>query len=249
MPEVRDKPVAAGADTDGSSQAAAASVPPRSAASDSMLADDEVVARVRGGDLLSFEILMRRHNRTIFRAARAILRSDDEAEDVMQHAYLRAFEHLHDYQGQARFAAWITRIAVYEALARLRRRKLVTPLDECDAEEADMTSTQQQQSSPEQRVSDAELRAITEAAIDELPRDFRLVFVLRAIEQMSVADVAESLGVPEQTVKTRFFRARLRLQQILMNQLTGASETVYDFHLVRCDRVVNAVLERVTASR
>lgn len=247
MPEVRQNPVVAGGDSDGSSQAAAPPEVPRSRASDSVLTDDEVVARVRGGDLLSFEILMRRHNRTIFRAARAILRSDDEAEDVMQHAYLRAFEHLGEYQGQARFAAWITRIAVYEALARLRRRKFVTPLDECEAEEADMTSTQQ--SSPEQRVSDAELRAITEAAIDELPRDFRLVFVLRAIEQMSVADVAESLGVPEQTVKTRFFRARLRLQQILMNQLTGASETVYDFHLVRCNRVVNAVLARVTASR
>jgi RNA polymerase sigma-70 factor (ECF subfamily) len=247
MPEVRQKPSAAAADCDGSSQAPRSPEAPRPAASDSVLADDEVVSRVRAGDLLAFEILMRRHNRTIFRAARAILRSDDEAEDVMQHAYLRAFEHLHDYQGQARFAAWITRIAVYEALARLRRRKLVTPLDECDVEEAEMTSAQQ--SSPEQRVSDAELRAITEAAIDELPRDFRLVFVLRAIEQMSVADVAESLGVPEQTVKTRFFRARLRLQQILMNQLTGASEAVYEFHLVRCNRVVNAVLERVTGSR
>jgi RNA polymerase sigma-70 factor (ECF subfamily) len=211
------------------------------------LGDDEVVARVRGGDLLAFEILMRRHNRTIFRAARAILRSDDEAEDVMQHAYVRAFEHLADYQGQARFAAWITRIAVYEALARLRRRKFTTPLDDCDADEAEMTATHLL--TPEQRVSDAELRAITEAAIDELPRDFRLVFVLRAVEQMSVADVAECLGVPAQTVKTRFFRARLRLQQILMSRLDAASETAFEFHLSRCNRVVNAVLARLRAAR
>lgn len=209
----------------------------------SELSDDEVVARVRGGDLLLFEILMRRHNRTIFRAARAILRSDDEAEDVMQHAYVRAFEHLADYQGQARFAAWITRIAVYEALARLRRRKFTTPLDECGADEAEMTVTHL--SSPEQRVSDAELRAITEAAIDELPRDFRLVFVLRAVEQMSVADVADCLGVPAQTVKTRFFRARLRLQQILMSHLDAVSERAYEFHLTRCDRVVNAVFSQL----
>ena len=213
----------------------------------SELTDDEVVARVRGGDLLLFEILMRRHNRTIFRAARVILRSDDEAEDVMQHAYVRAFEHLGDYQGQARFSAWITRIAVYEALARLRRRKFTTPLDDCDADEAEMTATHLL--TPEQRVSDAELRSITEAAIDELPRDFRLVFVLRAIEQMSVADVAESLGVPAQTVKTRFFRARLRLQQILMSRLDAASEQAYEFHLSRCDRVVNAVLERLKQVR
>lgn len=211
------------------------------------LSDDEVVARVRGGDLLLFEILMRRYNRTIFRAARAILRSEDEAEDVMQHAYVRAFEHLADYQGQARFAAWITRIAVYEALARLRRRKFTTPLDECSAEEAEMTATHL--SSPEQRVSDAELRAITEAAIDDLPRDFRLVFVLRAVEQMSVADVADCLGVPAQTVKTRFFRARLRLQQILMSHLDAASERAYEFHLTRCDRVVTAVFSRLELAR
>jgi len=213
----------------------------------SELSDDEVVTRVRGGDLLAFEILMRRHNRTLFRAARAILRSDDEAEDVMQHAYLRAFEHLDDYQGRARFAAWLTRIAVYEALARLRRRKFVTPLEDCDVDEAEMTSTHP--STPEQRVSDAELRAITEAAIDALPRDFRLVFVLRAVEQMSVADVAECLGVPPQTVKTRFFRARLRLQQLLLKQLDGASGQAYAFHLVRCDRVVHAVLSQLTAPR
>ncbi|HWA70959.1 MAG TPA: RNA polymerase sigma factor [Polyangiaceae bacterium] len=245
MPEVHQK--GADAVAIGSSPAVAAPERPRLSASDLEVVDDEVVARVRGGDLLAFEILMRRHNRTIFRAARAILRSDDEAEDVMQHAYLRAFEHLGDYSGQARFAAWITRIAVYEALARLRRRKFVTPLDECEVEEAEMNSTQQ--ANPEQRVSDAELRVITEAAIDQLPRDFRLVFVLRAVEQMSVADVAASLGVPAQTVKTRFFRARLRLQQILMSQLAGASETAYEFHLVRCDRVVNAVLDRVLSSR
>lgn len=211
------------------------------------LSDDEVVARVRAGDLLLFEVLMRRHNRTLFRAARAILRSDDEAEDVMQHAYVRAFEHLADYQGQARFAAWITRIAVYEALARLRRRKFTTPLDECGAHESEMTATYL--SSPEQRVGDAELRAITEGAIDELPRDFRLVFVLRAVEQMSVADVADCLGVPAQTVKTRFFRARLRLQQILMSRLDAASESVYDFHLTRCDRVVQAVFSRLELAR
>jgi RNA polymerase sigma-70 factor (ECF subfamily) len=240
---MHDKPSLGGASTDIATRGPLLAGRAALSAPRSELDDDEVVQRVRGGDLLLFEILMRRHNRTIFRAARAILRSDDEAEDVMQHAYVRAFEHLGDYQGQARFSAWITRIAVYEALARLRRRKFVTPLEDCDADEAEMTATHLL--TPEQRVSDAELRAITEAAIDELPRDFRLVFVLRAVEQMSVADVAECLGVPAQTVKTRFFRARLRLQQILMSRLDAVSEQAYEFHLSRCDRVVDAVLERL----
>src|SRR4051794_33661328 len=92
--------------------------------------DDEIVARVLAGDRLSFEVLMRRHNQLLYRAARAILRSDDEAEDVMQHAYLRAFEHLADYQGRARFSTWLTRIAVHEAFARLRRQKRVGQLDD-----------------------------------------------------------------------------------------------------------------------
>ncbi len=206
--------------------------------------DDEVVARIRAGDRLLFEVLMRRHNRTVFRAARAILRSDDEAEDVMQHAYVRAFEHLGEYEGRARFSTWLTRIAIYEAFARLRRRERVALLED-SAEGGDaMVDTE---ASPEQRVGDAELRVITEAAIDDLPRDFRVVFVLRAVEQMSVADVAASLGIPEDTVKTRYFRARQRLRRSLLERLDASAERTYEFYLDRCDRVVLAVLERLAA--
>ena len=208
-------------------------------ASPSEFSDDEVVARVRGGDLLLFEILMRRHNRTIFRAARAILRSDDEAEDVMQHAYVRAFEHLGEYQGRARFATWVTRIAVYEAFKRLRQQKRLDALDESSEEDQAMTA---HSPTPEQQVSDQELRVITEAAIDQLPCDFRTVFVLRAVEQMSVADVAESLDIPEDTVKTRYFRARMRLRKNLLQRLQGAETQTFGFHLSRCDRVVAAVM-------
>jgi RNA polymerase sigma-70 factor (ECF subfamily) len=200
------------------------------------LDDDEVVARVRAGDRLLFEVLMRRHNRKVFRAARAILRSDDEAEDVMQHAYVRAFEHLAEYEGRARFSVWLTRIAVYEALARLRKRKRVGSLDEAGEEGETMAD---QQATPEQRASDAELRVIAEAAIDELPVDFRTVFMLRAVEQMSVADVAESLGIPEDTVKTRYFRARQRLRSSLLARLDASTGRTFEFYLDRCDRVVS----------
>ncbi|HKY38181.1 MAG TPA: RNA polymerase sigma factor [Polyangiaceae bacterium] len=204
--------------------------------------DDEVVARVRAGDRLLFEVLMRRHNRKVFRAARAILRSDHEAEDVMQHAYVRAFEHLAEYQGRARFSVWLTRIAVYEALARLRRRKRVGPLEEANEEGNTMAD---QQATPEQKASDAELRLLTEAAIDELPEDFRIVFMLRAVEQMSVADVAECLGIPEDTVKTRYFRARQRLRNSLLARLDASTERTFEFYLDRCNRVVAGVFERL----
>jgi RNA polymerase sigma-70 factor (ECF subfamily) len=208
------------------------------------LSDDEIVARVRAGEHALFEILMRRHNRKVFRAVRAVLRSDDEAEDVMQHAYLRAFEHLAEYQGRARFSTWLTRIAIYESFARLRRQKRVGQLDEATAKSEAMAD---QRATPEQRVSDAELRVITEAAIDALPDDFRVVFVLRAVEQMSVADVADSLAIPEDTVKTRYFRARERLRKSILERLDEATPAAFDFLGPRCDRIVARVLPLLAA--
>jgi RNA polymerase sigma-70 factor (ECF subfamily) len=208
------------------------------------LSDDEIVARVRAGEHALFEILMRRHNRKVFRAVRAVLRSDDEAEDVMQHAYLRAFEHLAEYQARARFSTWLTRIAIYESFARLRRQKRVGQLDEATAEGEAMAD---QRATPEQRVSDAELRVITEAAIDALPDDFRVVFVLRAVEQMSVADVADTLAIPEDTVKTRYFRARERLRKSILERLDEATPAAFDFLGPRCDRIVARVLPLLAA--
>jgi RNA polymerase sigma-70 factor (ECF subfamily) len=208
---------------------------------DRLLTDDELVARVLAGDTAVFEILMRRHNQTLFRATRAILRSDDEAEDVMQHAYLRALEHLGEYEGRARFSTWLTRIAVYEALGRLRRQRRLEQLSDHDIDTEDSMAVKPP--TPEQRASDAELRTITEAAIDALPQDFRVVFVLRAVEQMSVAEVSECLEIPQETVKTRFFRARQRLRLSLIEQLDSAAQSAYEFHLLRCDRVVTRVFE------
>jgi RNA polymerase sigma-70 factor (ECF subfamily) len=208
---------------------------------DRLLTDDELVARVQAGETAVFEILMRRHNQTLFRATRAILRSDDEAEDVMQHAYLRALEHLGEYEGRARFSTWLTRIAVYEALGRLRRQRRLEQLSDHDIDTEDSMAVKPP--TPEQRASDAELRTITEAAIDALPQDFRVVFVLRAVEQMSVAEVSECLEIPQETVKTRFFRARQRLRLSLIEQLDSAAQSAYEFHLLRCDRVVTRVFE------
>jgi len=204
--------------------------------------DDALVGRVRGGDLVAFELLMRRHNRRLFRAARAIVRSDDEAEDVMQHAYVRAFEHLSSYAGRARFSTWLTRIAVYEALRRLRQSRRARAFnDSVEAQE----KLSVPQFTPEQTASDAELRSIIEAAIDALPLVFRTVFVLRAVEQMNVADVAMALSIPDETVKTRYFRARQRLREQILERIEGVERQAFPFYLLRCDRVVAAVLSRL----
>jgi len=207
------------------------------------LSDQAVIARVRDGEHWCFEILMRRHNRRVFRATRAILKRDDEAEDVMQEAYVRAYEHLGEFRGEASFATWITRIAIHEAFSRKRREQRFAPLDSAPAESTIMSLESPR--SPEQQVNDQQLRAVLERAIDALPDEFRAVFVLRAVEQMSGAEVAACLEIPEETVKTRLHRARLRLQEVVVHALDAHSTRAFEFHLTRCDRVVTAVFERL----
>jgi len=210
------------------------------------LTDQAVVARILSGEHCCFEILMRRHNRRVFRATRAILRRDDEAEDVMQEAYVRAYEHLAEFRGEASFATWITRIAIHEALARKRREQRLEPLDSAPEQPTAMSA--QSPRSPEQEVNDQQLRAVLERAIDALPDDFRAVFVLRAVEQMTGAEAALCLDIPEETVKTRLHRARLRLQEVIVHSLDAHSTHAFEFHLTRCDRVVKGVLDRLGVS-
>jgi len=206
------------------------------------LTDEEIVARVCRGERALFEQLMRRHNARVYRVARAVLRDDDQAEDVMQDAFVRAYEHLREFEGRARFSTWLTRIALYEAFARARKGKRLTELD-AQLEEPAMAT--QQSASPEQQLSDAEMRSSIEAAVAELPDEFRTVFVLRAVEGMSGAETAECLGIPEETVKTRLHRARARLKEALVEDLEPNFPALYAFHLSRCDRVVAAVMRRI----
>ena len=210
------------------------------------LSDQAVIARIRDGEHWCFEILMRRHNRRVFRATRAILKRDDEAEDVMQEAYVRAYEHLEEFRGEASFATWLTRIAIHEALARKRREQRFDPLDSAPQQATLMPLESPR--NPEQAVNDQQLRAVLERAIDALPDEFRAVFVLRAVEQMSGAEAALCLDIPEETVKTRLHRARLRLQEVIVHALDESSTHAFEFHLTRCDRVVKGVLDRLGVS-
>lgn len=207
----------------------------------SLMDDDQVIERVCAGEIELFEVVMRRYNQRIYRTVRSILRDDDEAVDVMQEAYLNAYSHLRDFSGRARFSTWLTRIAVHEAFARLRRRRRLEPLEDSDSEDL-MTS---QTPGPDERASDGELRVFLEEAVDTLPETFRTTFMLRAVEHLSVAETAEVLGIPEETVKTRHHRARERLQNALTERVGDALPQLFGFHRPRCDKVVAYVLARI----
>lgn len=206
------------------------------------MTDESIVSAVLDGETQLFEHLMRRNNRRIYRAALSILRDDREAEDVMQDAYVRAYEHLRDFDHRARFSTWLTRIAIHEALARVRRTRKHAPLDSVSE---DHVMQQPPPPTPEQRASDTEMRGVLERAIQALPDDFRTVFMLRAVEEMSGVETAACLGIPEDTVKTRLHRARGRLQEILLAELEPKATGAFDFQAPRCDRVVYGVLQRL----
>jgi RNA polymerase sigma-70 factor (ECF subfamily) len=214
--------------------------PARVALSDrGTLSDEEIVSRVLGGERPLFELLMRRYNERIYRTVRSVLRDDAEAEDAMQQAYVDAFQHLGDFAGRARFSTWLTRIALNEALARRRRNHPEVAGDEAMEPVADPRR------SPEQRASDGELQRILADAIDQLPEHYRTVFVLRAVQGLSIDETAESLDLNEDTVKTRLHRARHLLQSAILLRTEPQLESALPFPATRCDRVVAAVLQRL----
>jgi RNA polymerase sigma-70 factor (ECF subfamily) len=213
------------------------------------LTDEEAVARVLGGETALFEVLVRRYNQRLYRVARAIVTSEDEAEDVMQQAYVNAFTHLRQFEGRARFGTWLTRIAVNEAFARLRRRgrfEEAGPMTESSEDPLDRLPSGTP--SPEDEASRRELRGLLESAFDALPEMYRSVFLLREVEAASTTEAAECLGVSEDTVKTRLHRARGLLRRELFDRAGLTAAALFPFHLSRCDRVLAGVFARLGLS-
>jgi RNA polymerase sigma-70 factor (ECF subfamily) len=209
------------------------------------LSDDQVVARIISGQTALFEVLMRRHNERVYRAARAITKDEREAEDVMQQAYVNAYTHLRQFDGRAQFSTWLTRIAVHESLARLRRRTRYTTFgpEELYTQESAMYSSSTPD--PERQAFSRELGRLLERAIDRLPDGAREVFMLRQVEGMSTAEVAMALDLSEDAVKARFSRARAALRRDLSDQVGTAAADTFRFLRPRCDRIVAAVLARI----
>lgn len=206
--------------------------------------DEEVVGRVLAGDAALFEILMRRHNQRIYRIVRSILDDDGEAEDVMQDAYVRAYQHLGQFEGRSTFVTWLTRIAMHEAFARAEKRRRQTSLDD-DEILADMKSTLASTDNPEQNVAHLELQKALEAAILSLPPKYRTVMIVRDVEEMSTAEAASALEISEEAVKVRLHRARALVKRALYRQSGASVRELFAFPATRCDRVVAAVFARI----
>jgi RNA polymerase sigma-70 factor (ECF subfamily) len=218
---------------------------------DGALSDEDVVARVRGGDTAVFEILMRRYNQRLFRAARAIVRDDADAEDAVQQAYLAAYAHLDQFAGTARFSTWLTRIAVREALGKLRTRKRrgETELDTDTVQESMTMSHGGDEPSPEAHAARRELLGVLESAVDALPEIYRVVFMMREVELMSTNETAEVLELSEEAVKVRLHRARAMLREALFEKVDKQLPGSFPFMGARCDRIVAAVMAKLPPRR
>jgi RNA polymerase sigma-70 factor (ECF subfamily) len=222
---------------------------------DKDLPDAELARRIAAGDEQAFTLLMRRHNQALYRTARSIVKDDAEAEDVVQDTYLLAYRGIDKYRGEARLLTWLTRIAVNEAIMRTRkagRRAEIMPMDgnaDWENENAEVNMAGAQPEQPERAALRAEARDLIEKKIDALPEAFRTVFVLRALEEMTVEETAACLGIPEATVRSRYFRARSILREALSRELDIALEEAFSFAGERCDRIVAGVLGRFANMR
>lgn len=207
--------------------------------------DEEVVGRVKAGDTALYELIMRRYNQRLYRIARAILRDDAEAEDVMQAAYVRAYQYLHQFAGRALFSTWLTRIAVHEALARLRSRNRNLQIDEAEQDGELIMNMVETSLDPEQRACKAELGQLLEEAVLGLPEQYRTVVILRDVEEMSTSETAAALDLTEQNVKVRLHRGRAMARGWLFARVGTKAKSAFPFMGVRCDRVVHGVFERL----
>jgi len=206
--------------------------------------DEAVVARVVAGEVALFEVLMRWHNQRLYRIVRSILDDDGEAEDVMQDAYVRAYQHLKQFENRSTFVTWLTRIAMHEAFARAGRLKRYTSLD-CEEVLAETKLTQLSTDSPERNVANRELQTALKAAILTLPPKYRSIIMLRDVEEMSTAEAASALEISEETVKVRLHRARAQVRRALYQQSGRCARELFTFPATRCDRIVAAVLARI----
>ena len=205
-------------------------------------ADTELIASILAGDMRAMEALMRLHNRTLYRTARAILRDEAEAEDAVQEAYLQAFRALSTFRGESKLSTWLVRITANEALRRRRRNARTA---EAAAPDFDPDSLASGEAGPESDAQRAEMRRLLEARIDALPDSYREVFMLRGLEELSVEETAGVLGIPEATVRTRYFRARGLLRQSMAGDVDTTLEDAFAFAGLRCDRMIREVFAKL----
>jgi RNA polymerase sigma-70 factor, ECF subfamily len=211
------------------------------------LSDEEIVERILAGDTALYEVVMRRYNTRLYRVARAILKNDGEAEDVMQDAYVRTFQHLGEFEGRAKFSTWLTRIAVHEALARAQKARRFEDWDNMNENQQNKTGATLLRSTPESEAASVEMSKILEQAIESLPEQYRAVVMMRDVEEMTTAETAECLSLTEDNVKIRLHRAHGMLRKELYANARISAADAFPFHAPRCDRVVANVFARLAA--
>ncbi|RUM07953.1 RNA polymerase sigma factor [Rhizobium chutanense] len=217
----------------------------------STLSDAELVPLAKQGNEPAIRAIVQRHNQRLFRTARAVIRNDGEAEDVVQAAYIKAFTNLATFRGEAELSTWLTRITLNEALGRVRQQKNTTTLEEIDMQttspggEVLQFPSSLSATDPETELSRSQARQLLEHAVDELPDDFRAIFVLRDVEGMNTEEAASYLGIRPETAKTRLHRARKMMRQSIEKRLCGAFQALFPFDGARCvfmaDRVIAAL--------
>lgn len=213
--------------------------------------DVSIAQRVAGGDSVAFERLMRRYNRRLYRLARAVLKDPAEAEDVLQDAYLSAYQALRHYRGDAALSTWLSRLVLNECSGRMRRnirrRNIMPMVSSTSSPEVDSVAAKESEL-PDQAIGRAQMRDLLEDKLDELPEPFRLVFVMRSVEELSVQETAQTLDIPEDTVRSRHFRARGLLREALAQDIDLAERDVFEFGGGHCDGVIARVLARIVPS-
>ena len=216
---------------------------------DDTVTDKQAAALPRPDDPKAFEAVMRQHNRMLYRLARSILKDDADAEDALQEAYLAAYRSLASFRGDSRMSSWLARIVINESYARLRKRKsaIVVPLSG-EAPDMETSMPDRESERPDALALRGELRALLMRRIDALPEQFRTVFVMRDVEDLSVEETAECLSIPEATVRSRAFRARALLRESIAREIDVATVDAFGFDGARCDRIVARVLARLPRS-
>jgi RNA polymerase sigma-70 factor (ECF subfamily) len=214
------------------------------------MAEPELVACARTGHREAFRVIMQRSNQRLFRIARAVVRDDAEAEDVLQEAYSRAFTRLDGFRGESEILTWLTRITLNEARGRLRRRRTMVDIGEIEAAQGGSGQVvafpaASMNADPEADAARAQVRRLLESAVDELPDAFRAVFIMREIEECSIEETAANLGLRAETVKTRLHRARKHLRKALDDKLASTMTGAFPFLGARCRGVTERVLARL----
>ncbi len=211
------------------------------------LTDEEIISRVLSGEKQLYELIMRKYNQRLYKICRAYVRDEDMAEDVMQETYVNAYRKLDRFEGRSKFSTWLTRILINEALGQVKQQRRFAPLvlhfpgQPASTEEHHLST----EPTPEEHLMNNELKEILERAVDDLPEKYRVVYMMREVEEMSVTETGECLHITESNVKVRLNRAKEMLREHISKLYRGAE--LFEFNLVRCDRIVAGVMSRINS--